>query len=232
MAAVRTAWQQMSRRPRLAAVIGMVTAAGLVAALVVSAIGSGGPAGHPSAVSSERHLATSPVTAVDSKLIDRQAPAGRLSALLPGRAGSASPSLIIPALGVRAPVLPEGIDQTPGDRGNLAVPSNAREVGWWDGGPAPGQGGVAVVAGHRAVGGAFWQLPQLQTGAAIQVTGTNGQTTTWKVTQVQQLLKAQLPESIWTEGGPPKLALVTCGGGFNYAIGHYNDNVIVWAAPT
>jgi hypothetical protein len=31
--------------------------------------------------------------------------------------------------------------------------------------------------------------------------------------------------------GPPKLALVTCGGPFVSATGHYLDNVIVWATP-
>ena len=48
---------------------------------------------------------------------------------------------------------------------------------------------------------------------------------------MQQLLKANLPASVWAEGGPPRLALVTCGGVFNYSTGHYNDNVIIWATP-
>ena len=30
---------------------------------------------------------------------------------------------------------------------------------------------------------------------------------------------------------PPKLAIVTCGGPFDAATGHYLDNVIVWATP-
>ena len=201
------------------------------AGLLVSSLGSTASARHPAVVPSERHPSTSPVTAVNPHLVDRQPAVSEESALLPS-AGPATPSLVIPRLGVHAPVLPEGIDQTPGDEGNLAVPSNPQQVGWWDGGPAPGQGGVAVLAAHRALGGAFWQLPELQAGDAIEVTGTNGQTTTWKVTHIQQLLKAQLPDSIWTEGGPPKLALVTCGGIFNYSIGHYNDNVVVWALQT
>jgi hypothetical protein len=32
--------------------------------------------------------------------------------------------------------------------------------------------------------------------------------------------------------GPPRLAIVTCGGPFDAATGHYVDNVIVWAVPT
>jgi LPXTG-site transpeptidase (sortase) family protein len=142
------------------------------------------------------------------------------------------PELVIPRLGITAPVVPEGIDHTPGDVGNLTIPSDVREVGWWDGGPAPGQAGTAVLASHRAADGVFWTLPELETGDRIQVIGTNGRTTQWKVTDVQQLLKADLPDTIWKDSGPPKVALVTCGGQFNYPIGHYDDNVIVWATPT
>jgi hypothetical protein len=47
----------------------------------------------------------------------------------------------------------------------------------------------------------------------------------------QTTLKTQLPPSLWVSTGTPKLALVTCGGPFDSATGHYLDNVIVWAAP-
>jgi LPXTG-site transpeptidase (sortase) family protein len=151
--------------------------------------------------------------------------------MLPTSGTPAGPTLIIPAIGVRAAIVPEGIDNTPGDVGNLSAPSTAGQVGWWDGGPAPGQGGVAVITGHRVNDWAFWRLPELQTGDTIAVIGTNGQTTNWTVSSIQQQLKAELPSSVWTVGGPPMLALVTCGGTFNSAIGHYNDNVVVWATP-
>ena len=42
-------------------------------------------------------------------------------------------------------------------------------------------------------------------------------------------LKAQLPPQLWVTKGPAQLALVTCGGPFDAATGHYFDNVIVWA---
>jgi LPXTG-site transpeptidase (sortase) family protein len=141
------------------------------------------------------------------------------------------PMLVIPKLGVDAPIVAEGIDETPGNVGNLAIPTDVRDVGWWAGGPAPGQAGTAVFASHRTEDGVFWTLPNLQAGDTIKITGTNGHTTLWKVTSVQQLLKADLPDSVWVNAGPPKLALVTCGGIFNYSTGHYNDNIIVWAAP-
>ncbi len=147
------------------------------------------------------------------------------------RSGPSGETLVIPAIDERAAIVPEGIDTTPGDQGNLAVPLAAQEVGWWDGGPAPGTAGVAVVDGHRVENWAFWDLPDLVPGDAIEVVAADGTTTHWAVTGVEQVLKKDLPSSIWTTGGPPRLALVTCGGTFDYTTGHYYDNVIVWAAP-
>jgi hypothetical protein len=174
---------------------------------------------------------SSPTTTVSPGRVDRPAPPGQESALLTTGQSSSGFTLIIPAIGLHAGIVAEGIDQTPGDAGNLAVPWAANEVGWWNGGPAPGQGGVAVIAGHRVDNWAFWQLPELQPGDAIEVIGSNGQPTHWTVTSLQETPKADLPASVWREGGSPALALVTCGGTFNYAIGHYNDNIVVWATP-
>jgi hypothetical protein len=39
--------------------------------------------------------------------------------------------------------------------------------------------------------------------------------------------KGALPGSLFATTGPPRLALVTCGGSFDPATGHYRDNVIV-----
>lgn len=41
-----------------------------------------------------------------------------------------------------------------------------------------------------------------------------------------------LPADLFVNSGPPKLALVTCGGPFDAATRHYLDNVIVWATLT
>jgi sortase (surface protein transpeptidase) len=132
-------------------------------------------------------------------------------------------------LGVHAAIVAVGISETPGEAGNLAVPWSSDAVGWWGGGPAPGQGGVAVIAGHRVEDWPFWRVPELHDGDTIEVTGTNEQTTHWKVSGMQEEVKADLPASIWTDGGEPRLVLVTCGGTFNYATGHYDNNVIIWA---
>jgi hypothetical protein len=95
---------------------------------------------------------------------------------------------------------------------------------------------VALIAGHidsAAAGpGALYDLKDLATGAVIEVIDSEHQVSNWRVSSPPETaLKTALPPSLWVTTGPPKLALVTCGGPFDTATGHYIDNVIVWASP-
>jgi hypothetical protein len=103
--------------------------------------------------------------------------------------------------------------------------------------PKPGQPGVAIIAGHvdsEAAGrGAHYGLKDLKIGDAVQVIGSDGHACIWTVTASPEMTrKTALPSSLFVTTGPPRLALVTCGGAFNAATGHYPDNVIVRAAPS
>ena len=169
-------------------------------------------------------------------------PAGDVSQI----AASGS-SLVIPALGVRAPLVPTGAVGAP-ETASLTIPANIHTVGWWDGtvsdgnrivqenAPAPGQPGVAVIAGHidsESAPGALFNLGALKVGASIEVSDSTGHLSAWTVeAPPQTVLKTQLPAQLWVTTGPPQLALVTCGGPFDTATGHYADNVIVWARQT
>ena len=153
--------------------------------------------------------------------------------------------LIIPALNVRAPVTPTGAVGFP-ETASLTIPADVHTVGWWDGtvqdgdrivhedAPAPGQPGVALIAGHvdsAAEGpGALHDLANLKVGDTIEISNSAGPFNTWTVYAPPQIhLKTALPAALWVTTGAPKLALVTCGGPFDAATGHYQDNVIVWA---
>jgi sortase family protein len=159
--------------------------------------------------------------------------------------GASGARLIIPALGVNAAITPAGAIGAPGNAA-LAIPSDVATVGWWDGifragahtvqekAPAPGQPGVALIAGHvdsAAVGpGALYKLGNLVPGDAITIIGSGGRSTRWTVSAMPDTaLKTELPPALWVTTGPPELALVTCGGPFDTTTGHYLDNVIVWA---
>lgn len=158
--------------------------------------------------------------------------------------------VMVPSIGVNAPVVPVGATAAGG--GTLSVPSSVHVVGWWDGfvsssaGPpvqdkvaSPGQSGVALLAGHidSAVQGkgVFYKLQQIKPGAEITVIDTGqakNKVTHWKVTRVQMMFKTDLPPALFVSTGPPQLALVSCGGLFDDATGHYLDNVIAWARET
>lgn len=45
------------------------------------------------------------------------------------------------------------------------------------------------------------------------------------------MLKADLPLDVWSQTGPARLMLVTCGGPFDSSIGRYRDNIVVTAVP-
>jgi hypothetical protein len=161
--------------------------------------------------------------------------------------GSSGSSLIIPALRTKAPLVATGAVGQPG-AASLTVPSDVGEVGWWDGtvngrtktvepAPKPGQPGVAIIAGHvdSAVAGtgALYGLKNLKIGDAVQIVGSDGRVSEWTVEAKPEMTrKTALPASLFVTSGPPRLALITCGGTFDAATGHYLDNVIVWAAPS
>lgn len=137
----------------------------------------------------------------------------------------------IPAIGVNAPVTPEGTDAS----GALEMPPlSARNLtGWWDGGSAPGQDGPAVIAGHvDSVDQplVFWKLRDLKPGDKVTVSPAN---VTFTVTRITQVDKSAFPtQSVYGATRDPELRLVTCGGAFDSSTGHYLSNVIVYATET
>ena len=159
------------------------------------------------------------------------------SAIQAASTSGGPPTLIIPALGVTAPILPESVTVAGGQR-SLSIPNDIHEVGLYTapGVPQPGDPGVAIIAGHidsAAAGpGALYHLLELRPGDKIVVANVDGRTTTWTVASNPQVMsKAALARLSWPTSGPPYLALVTCGGPFDYSTGHYLDNVVVYASP-
>lgn len=65
----------------------------------------------------------------------------------------------------------------------------------------------------------------------MQVTSANGRTRNYRITSVRLVLKDRVPNNIHSLKGRERLVLVTCGGPFDEASGHYLDNVVVTAVP-
>jgi len=138
--------------------------------------------------------------------------------------------LQLAAAGVDAAVVPVGV----GPGRQLAVPGDVRLLGWWSSGPLPGSpAGTVVIDGHvddRGGPGALFRLARTPVGAALVLQTPAG--VLRYVVQARRLYgKDQLPGDLFTAAGRPRLVLITCGGPFDRASGHYQDNVVLYALP-
>lgn len=148
-----------------------------------------------------------------------------------GAALGAPISLSYPALGVNARVIAEGLAAD----GTLAIPLDPRLVGWWEyGAPVHDSEGTVVIAGHvdtAAEGdGALFNLGNALPGQKVTLATTTGPAT-YTVVARHTYLKAELPGSVFDRTGRARLAIITCGGPFNWTTHHYADNVVVYALP-
>jgi hypothetical protein len=193
----------------------------------------------------ERILRTPHVAEVETKcaLVSEtalSAPAintGRSTGGRATRVGQADPRapvrVAIQSLGINAPVSPTGINVA---KGELDANPNVGRTSWWRDGAAPGApAGTVLIAGHvdsASQGpGAFFRLKEARVGDRITVTSRSGARRSYRVVSVRTMPKAQLPPDVYSTRGRPRLALVTCGGPFLEAVGHYRDNVVVIAVP-
>ena len=137
--------------------------------------------------------------------------------------------IIVPAIGVNAPLIPLGRNPD----GTAQVPKSFSVAGWFKPGPEPGEQGAAVILGHidsKAGPGVFYHLKALRRGDRIRIRLVTRKTIVFVVTGSEEAAKTHFPTKlVYAHTRVPTLRLVTCGGGFNYATGHYLDNYIVFA---
>jgi sortase (surface protein transpeptidase) len=139
--------------------------------------------------------------------------------------------LVIEAIAIEAPIVALGVDAATGD---MEVPDNVDEVGWYRFGPVPGGPGSAVMAAHVDLAGegpgVFYNLDHLAKGDAIEIALTDGGSLRFLVTDSARVPKVDLDVvSLFSPDGDPLLRLVTCGGAFDRASGSYQDNIVVTA---
>lgn len=138
--------------------------------------------------------------------------------------------LIIPSIGVRTRLVRLGL--TPS--GALQVPASAAVAGWYTGSSRPGGIGAAVIGGHidsRRGPGVFYRLRFLHRGSRVYVRRADGTLAVFRVTAVRSYPKSRFPtQAVYGPTPDAQLRLITCGGAFDYATGHYLSNVIAYAA--
>ncbi|SEO91058.1 class F sortase [Trujillonella endophytica] len=135
----------------------------------------------------------------------------------------------VPGIGVDTPLAPVGVDAA----GALAPPVDPTRAGWFTGGPAPGDVGPAVLAGHvdsTAGPAVFWRLGELSPGDEVLVDLADGTTARFTVTRVERHAKDAFPTAdVYGPTPDAELRLVTCGGEFDRSARSYRDNVVVFA---
>jgi hypothetical protein len=138
-------------------------------------------------------------------------------------------SLVIPSIGVRTRLIRLGLTAA----GTLQVPSTTSVAGWYTGSPRPGATGAAVIAGHidSYLGpGVFFRLRLLRPGDLVYVRRADGSLAVFMVTAVHTYLKTRFPAGeVYGPVPDAQLRLITCGGTFDPATGHYLSNVVVFA---
>jgi sortase (surface protein transpeptidase) len=164
----------------------------------------------------------------------------------PAQAGSAPPAPVvlttptarpapaparvsIPAIGVDSVLTGIGVDGS----GALVPPADVDQAGWFAAGPAPGEVGPAVLAGHvddRTGPAVFFRLEELTAGDQVVVTRSDGQPVAFTVTRVAAYPKSGFATTeVYGPTTGPELRLITCGGTFDRSRRSYEDNVVVFA---
>ncbi len=149
--------------------------------------------------------------------------------------GDASPQdlpsrLRIPSLGIDTNVQHVGVGKT----GNMAVPTNYTDVGWYRLGTVPGFVGSAVMDGHvdngLALPGVFKQLNQIKKGDELFVDTAGGATRRFVVQEVALYPYQEVPlQKLFSRADQARLNLVTCDGAWVQGAKTYDHRLVVYA---
>lgn len=141
--------------------------------------------------------------------------------------------LVAASIGADMPVVPVGVEP----QGFMELPVDPAVGGWYRFGsdPAAGEGAVVIAAHVDAPDypiGPLSGLRDLAAGARIDVMDAAGTAHGYAVQSVTYYPKTSLPvDALFTREGPETLVIITCGGEYDSATGHYLDNVVAIATP-
>jgi sortase (surface protein transpeptidase) len=195
------------------------------------------------AVATQRHAPLPPPSAAGSfgsSSANAVIPAGRSSpqrgsqVVGPILPASKPVSVDIPAIEVHSPLQALGLT----DQHTLDVPPPGPTydtAAWYKHSSTPGSLGPSVIYGHvdSAAAGpsVFFRLGDLRPGDKAFVTRSDGVRAVFRIDGVRSYPKERFPTRlVYGRTDHAALRLITCGGPFDSASGHYLENIVVFAS--
>src|ERR1035437_7451383 len=136
--------------------------------------------------------------------------------------------LIIPVNNVNAKMQYLGVTT----KGEMEVPSNATDVGWFKLGPRPGEKGSAVIAGHfdgeNGEAGVFTNLNKLKKGDKLYIKDVKGKTISFIVRE-SRTYNPGYANDVFSGNKSAYLNLITCDGVWDGAKKSYSKRLVVFA---
>ncbi len=136
--------------------------------------------------------------------------------------------LLIPAIDVNAGIQPLGV--TP--KGEMEVPSNALDAGWYKFGPRPGETGSAVIAGHfngeSGEAGVFAKLSELKEGNELFIEDDTGKFIAF-VVRASRTYDPGYADEVFSRSDGVHLNLITCEGAWDETKKSYSKRLVVFA---
>ena len=136
--------------------------------------------------------------------------------------------LIIPGINIVASIEYVGLTSS----GEMGVPGNITDVGWFDLGPRPGERGSAVIDGHVDGGnggkGVFIDLDKLKEGDKLYIEDSRGAITSFVVRE-SRTYDPGYTEEVFNSTDGVHLNLITCNGIWNKTKKSYSKRLVVFA---
>lgn len=137
-------------------------------------------------------------------------------------------ALIIPSINVNSKIQYLGITS----KGEMEVPNNINDVGWFKLGSRPGEKGSAVIAGHfngeNNQEGVFANLNKLKAGDKLSIEDKTGKSVTF-IVQKKELYDSGYADDVFNQSGDAHLNLVTCDGLWDEAKKSYTKRLVIFS---
>ncbi len=151
-----------------------------------------------------------------------------------GSAPATPTKITISSVGINAPVIPTGLESN----GELHVPSNTTQAGWYKYGTFPGQTGSAVITAHLNYGknftpGVFANLHNAKVGDSIKITDAAGSVYAYTINKMDYVSQNAFPTNeVYGKIDYPGLRLISCAGVYDKSTHRYTQDLIVYATLT